>query len=56
MVTIFQVEDIVDFPSKLAILRVFASRKGLKATGRQIAKLVGYSASLYARLIKELRD
>ncbi len=39
----FNMNEIIDSPSKLAILRVFASRKGLKAPGREIAKLSGYS-------------
>jgi len=56
MVTTFQVENIVDSPSKLAILRVFASRRGLKATGRQIAKLVGYSAPSTHDSLKNLHD
>jgi len=56
MVTTFQVEDIVDSPSKLAILRVFASHRGLKATGRQIAKLVGYSAPSTHDSLKNLHE
>jgi len=56
MVTTFQIEDIVDSPSKLAILRVFSSRRGLKATGRQIAKLVGYSAPSTHNSLKNLHD
>lgn len=56
MVTTFQVEDIVDSPPKLAILRVFASRRGLKATGRQIAKLVGYSAPSTHDSLKNLHE
>ncbi len=56
MVTTFQIEDIVDSPSKLAILRVFASRRGLKATGRQIAKLVGYSAPSTHDSLKNLHE
>ncbi len=56
MVNTFQFEDIIDSPSKLAILRVFASRKGLKATGRQIAKLVGYSAPSTHDSLKNLHE
>lgn len=56
MVTTFQIEDIVDSPSKLAILRAFASRRGLKATGRQIAKLVGYSAPSAHDSLKNLNE
>jgi predicted nucleotidyltransferase len=56
MVTTFQVESIIDSPSKLAILRVFASRRGLKATGRQIAKLVGYSAPSTHESLKNLHE
>lgn len=50
----FQIEKIIDSPSKLAIMRVFAARKGLKATGRQIAKLVGYSAPSTHASLKDL--
>ena len=60
----FKINEIVDSPSKLAILRVFTSREGLKATGREIAKLAGFSApsthdslkDLYARniLVREI--
>jgi predicted nucleotidyltransferase len=56
MITTFQIEDIVDSPSKLAILRVFASRRGLRATGRQIAKLVGYSAPATHDSLKNLHE
>ena len=56
MVKTFQIEEIVDSPSKLAILRVFASRRGLKATGRQIAKLVGYSAPSTHDSLKNLYE
>jgi predicted nucleotidyltransferase len=50
----FQIEKIIDSPSKLAILRVFAAHYGLKATGRQIAKLVGYSAPSTHESLKDL--
>lgn len=50
----FNVSEIVDSPSKLAILRVFASRAGLKATGREIAKLSGYSAPSTHQSLKDL--
>lgn len=56
MAKTFQIEEIINSPSKLAILRVFASRRGLKATGRQIAKLVGYSAPSTHDSLKDLRD
>ncbi|MCK4882057.1 MAG: nucleotidyltransferase domain-containing protein [Candidatus Omnitrophica bacterium] len=59
MLAPFRIDEIVDSPSKLAILRVFASREDLKTTGREIAKLAGFSVpstheslkSLYARNI-----
>lgn len=64
MFTPFQINEIMDSPSKLAILRVFASREGLKATGREIARLAGFSVpstheslkNLYARniLVREI--
>lgn len=56
MVKIFQIEEIINSPSKLAILRVFASRRGLKATGRQIAKLIGYSPPSTHESLKDLHD
>jgi len=56
MVNTFRIEDIIDSPSKLAILRIFASRRGLKATGRQIAKLVGYSAPSTHESLKNLHE
>jgi predicted nucleotidyltransferase len=52
----FQIEKIINSPSKLAILRVFAARKGLKATGRQIAQLVGYSAPSTHESLKGLHE
>lgn len=52
----FQFEKIIDSPSKLAILRVFAAHDGLKATGRQIAKLVGYSAPSTHESLKDLHN
>lgn len=54
MVETFQIEEIIDSPSKLAILRFFISHKGLKATGRQIAKLIGYSAPSTHDSLKDL--
>lgn len=56
MVKTFQIEEIINSPSKLAILRVLVSRRGLKATGRQIAKLVGYSAPSTHESLKALHD
>lgn len=52
----FQIDDIVDSPSKLAILRVFASHEGLKATGREIAKLAGFSVPSTHESLKDLHD
>lgn len=54
MVMSFPIDDILSSPSKLAILRVLASRKGLKGTGREIAKLAGYSAPSTHESLKEL--
>jgi len=54
--TPFQIEEIIDSPSKLAILRIFAVRKGLRATGRRIAGLIGYSAPSTHASLKDLRD
>ncbi|OGX37188.1 MAG: hypothetical protein A3C36_00980 [Omnitrophica WOR_2 bacterium RIFCSPHIGHO2_02_FULL_52_10] len=50
----FQMNEIVDSPSKLAILRVFASREGLKATGREVAKLAGFSVPSTHASLKDL--
>lgn len=62
MIKTFRIEDVIASPSKVAILRIFASREGLQATGRQIAKLAGFSVpaihdslkSLHARNILNL--
>ncbi|MFA5272445.1 MAG: winged helix-turn-helix domain-containing protein [Candidatus Omnitrophota bacterium] len=56
MVKAFHIEEIVGSPSKLAILRIFASHKGLRATGREIAKLAGYSAPSTHESLKGLYD
>ena len=50
----FPIDDILNSPSKLAILRVLASRQGLKGTGRELAKLAGYSAPSTHESLKEL--
>jgi predicted nucleotidyltransferase len=50
----FQISEIIDTPSKLAILRVFVSREGLKATGREISKLAGFSVSSTHESLKNL--
>ncbi len=55
MATPFRIEEIIDSPSKLAILRVFTAHLGLRATGRQIAKLVGYSAPSTHESLKDLQ-
>jgi predicted nucleotidyltransferase len=52
----FQIENIIDSSSKLAILRVFSTHVGLKATGRQIAKLIGYSAPSAHESLKGLHS
>ncbi|HDY76075.1 MAG TPA: ArsR family transcriptional regulator [Candidatus Marinimicrobia bacterium] len=54
MTSPFKIDDIVDSPSKLAILRVFASREGLKTTGREIAKLAGFSVPSTHESLKDL--
>ena len=56
MTSPFKIDDIVDSPSKLAILRVFASREGLKATGREIAKLAGFSVPSTHESLKDLYE
>ncbi len=52
----FSMTEIIDSPSKLAILRVFASRVGLKATGREIAKRSGYSVPATHESLKDLHS
>ena len=54
MTSPFQISEILDSPSKIAILRVLASRKGLKATGREIARLSGYSVPSTHESLKDL--
>lgn len=54
MVKTFRIEEIIDSPSKVAILRLFTARKNFKATGRQIAKLIGYSAPSTHDSLKDL--
>ena len=54
MIRSFPIDDILNSPSKLAILRVLASRKGFKATGREIAKLSGYSVPSSHETLKDL--
>ena len=56
MTSPFKIDEIVDSPSKLAILRVFASREGLKATGREIAKLAGFSVPSTHESLKDLYE
>lgn len=51
----FQINEIVGSPSKLAILRALCSRKGLKATGREIAKLAGFSVPSTHESLKGLQ-
>lgn len=54
MTALFQINEIVGSPSKLAILRVLTSRMGLKATGREIAKLCGFSVPSTHESLKDL--
>src|SRR3989338_426934 len=56
MIRSFPIDDILNSPSKLAILRVLASRKGFKATGREIAKLSGYSVPSTHESLKDLHS
>ncbi|MCB9772226.1 MAG: winged helix-turn-helix transcriptional regulator [Candidatus Omnitrophica bacterium] len=50
----FEISEVFGSPSKLAILRVFSSRKGLRATGREIAKLAGFSVPSTHQSLKDL--
>jgi predicted nucleotidyltransferase len=52
----FQISEVVGSSSKLAILRVLSSGKGLKATGREIAKLAGFSVPATHESLKDLHS
>ena len=52
----FQITEVINSPLKVAILRVFCSRKGLKATGRQIAERSGYSVPSTHESLKDLHS
>ncbi len=52
--TLFRIDEIVDSPSKVGILRVLASGKGFKATGREIARLAGFSVPAAHESLKDL--
>ncbi len=47
---------VMDSPLKLAILRVLTSYRDFKGTGREIAKLTGYSAPSTHETLKNLYD
>ncbi len=52
----FEISEVVGSPSKLAILRVFSSRKGLRATGREVSKLAGFSVPSTHESLKDLHS
>lgn len=52
----FNINEVLDSPSRVAILRVLTARKGLKATGREIAKLCGYSVPSTHVSLKDLHS
>ena len=54
MIAPLRIDNVLDSSSKLAILRVLTSRKGFKATGREIAKLAGYSVPSTHASLKDL--
>ncbi len=54
MTTLFRIDEIVDSPSKVGILRVLASGKGFKATGSEIARQAGFSVPATHESLKEL--
>lgn len=56
MVYLFKIDDIVDSPLKVSILRAFSSREGLKATGREIARIVDYSVPSTHESLKSLYE
>ncbi|MCB9756952.1 MAG: winged helix-turn-helix transcriptional regulator [Candidatus Omnitrophica bacterium] len=51
----FQISEIVGTQSAVAILRVLTIRKGLRATGREIAKLSGFSVPATHESLKNLQ-
>ena len=50
----FVIDKIVDSPCKVGILRVLSSRKGFRATGREIARLAGFSVPSTHESLKDL--
>ena len=54
MTTPFPIDDILNLPSKLAILRVFVSRKGFKGTGRGDRKAFRLPAPSTHESLKDL--
>ena len=56
MNTPFPIVEVVSSPSKTAILRMMTSRQGFRATGRQIASLVGFSVPSTHEALKSLHD
>lgn len=56
MSAIFEVSEIISTPSKVAILRVFVSRTGLRASGREIARRAGYSVPSTHESLKDLHN
>ncbi len=54
MTSPFKIDDIIDSSLKIAILRVLTFRQDFKATGRQIAKLSGYSVPSTHESLKDL--
>ena len=56
MTTPMRIDNVLNSPSKLAVLRVFASRQGFKATGRAVAGLAGFSAPSTHEALKELHS
>ena len=54
MISPITIDRILSSPLKFSILRVLVAHKGLKATGREIARLAGYSAPSAHETLKEL--
>ncbi len=54
MGTPFSIDEIITSPCRAAVLRVMTSRQGFRATGRQIAKLAGFSVPSTHEALKNL--
>ena len=54
MKALFLIDDIIGSPCKVGLLRAITSRKGFRATGREIARLAGFSVPATHESLKDL--